>query len=190
VAERNLYPLFLHVENREVLVIGAGTVAEKKVEDLVVAGARVRIVAPRATKRLRAMAKEGTIAMHARAFTEADLDGAWLAVSATDSRSVAKRVFKEAERRHIFVLAVDDPKHGSAISSSVVRRDPFVVAISSSGQAPALTRLVRELVEQVLPEDHWVRAARKLRTRWRTEGVPMGSRFTDLVRAFKVRASK
>ncbi|WP_394847948.1 bifunctional precorrin-2 dehydrogenase/sirohydrochlorin ferrochelatase [Pendulispora brunnea] len=190
MAERNLYPLFLHVQDREVLVVGAGSVAEKKVEDLVSAGARVRLVAPRATKRLRALAKEGALTHHARAFTEADLEGAWLAVSATGARGVAKRVFQEAERRRIFVLAVDDPKHGSAISSSVVRRDPFVVAISSSGQAPALTRLVRELVEQVLPEDHWVRAARELRTRWRAEGAPMGSRFAELVRSFKARATK
>jgi len=190
VAERNLYPLFLHLEGRDVLVVGAGSVAEKKIEDLVAAKADIRVVAPKATKRIRELAKAGTIAWSARAFTVSDVAGAWLVVSATGSRSVAKRVFQEAEERLVFVLAVDDPKNGSAISSSVVRRDPFVVAISSSGHAPALTRLLRELIEQILPEDRWIRAARDLRSHWRVEHVPMGSRFAELVRSFKARATK
>jgi len=187
VAERNLYPLFLSLEGRKVLVVGAGSVAERKVEDLLLAGARVHVVAPRASKRLRELGKDRSIAWSARTYAAADLDDAWLVVSATGSRSIARRVFKDAEERRIFVLAVDDPKHGSAISSSVVRRAPFVVAISSSGHAPALTRLLRELIEQILPEDHWIRAARDLRARWRAESVPMGSRFAELVRTFKAR---
>ncbi|WP_394822341.1 bifunctional precorrin-2 dehydrogenase/sirohydrochlorin ferrochelatase [Pendulispora albinea] len=190
MAERPLYPLFLHLEGRDVLVVGAGSVAEKKVEDLLTARARVRVVAPRATDRIRALAGAGTLEWSARAFTASDVLGSWLVVSATGSRAVAKRVFEEAEQRHVFVLAVDDPKRGSAISSSVVRRDPFVVAISSSGNAPALTRLLRELIEQILPEEHWIRAARDLRSLWRKEQVPMGSRFSELVRAFKDRATK
>ncbi|HWL87352.1 MAG TPA: bifunctional precorrin-2 dehydrogenase/sirohydrochlorin ferrochelatase [Polyangiaceae bacterium] len=186
--DEHRYPLFLELEGREVVVVGAGPVAERKVEDLLAAGARVRVVAPQASQRIDELARARTIAWRARTFLAADLKDAWLVVSATGNPAVARRVFKEAERRRIFVLAVDDPANGSAISGSVVRRAPFVVVISSSGQAPALTRLLRELVEQVLPDDRWVQAARELRKRWRKEGAPMGSRFSELVRAFKERA--
>ena len=77
---------------------------------------------------------------------------------------------------------MDDPPHASAYSGAVVRRPPFVIAISSSGVAPALTRLVREVVEAALPGDDVIEAARKLRERWKAQGVPMGERFGELVR--------
>jgi siroheme synthase-like protein len=183
----NLFPLFLKLAGRAVLVVGAGPVSERKVEALVEAGARVRLVAPEATADLRRLANDGRIQWVPRGFEERDLEGAWLVVSATGDAGTQRRVTAAAEARRTFVLAVDDPPNASAYSGAVVRRPPFVVAISSSGATPALTRVVREIVEQVLPGPDWVEQARALRRRWVADGTPVGERFGDLVRQLKDR---
>jgi siroheme synthase-like protein len=182
-----LHPIFLKLEGRVVLVVGAGAVAERKVDDLVAAGARVRVVSPEATDAVRAMAARGAIEWQARAFAEADADGAWLAVAATGDAEAQRAVAAACEARRVFVIAVDDLPNASAYSASVVRRAPFTIAISSAGEAPALSRLLREVLEQALPDAQWVEAARALRDKWRAEGTPMESRFAELVRAFKAR---
>jgi siroheme synthase-like protein len=185
-----LYPLFLKLEGRAVLVVGGGPVAERKVASLLEAKAQVRVVAPEATPELHRLAGRGLLSWTPRAFDDADLDGAWLVVAATGDPAVQKRVAAVAEARRVFLLAVDDPANASAYSGAVVRRPPFLVAISSSGATPALTRLVREIVEQVLPGDAWVEHARTLRDRWIADGTPMGERFADLVRELADRSKK
>ncbi len=179
-----LYPLFLLLGGRAVVVLGAGLVAERKIEELIGAGAKVRVVAPEATERVRALAAGSALAWEKRAFSPSDLDGAWLAVSATGDADVQRRIFEEAEARQLFVLAVDDLPHGSAYGGAIIRRPPFIVSISSSAQAPGLTRLLREVIEQALPDERWVAAARELRARWKKEKTPMTSRFAELLRQF------
>lgn len=180
-----LFPLFLRVEEKRVLVVGGGTVAERKALDLADAGARVTIVAPEVTE---ALASDGRFTIERRRFEESDVDGAWLVIAATDDPITQARACEAADTAHLFSVAVDDPPHGSAISASVIRRGPFTVAISSSGEAPAVSRLLREVLEQALPEEDWLDAARSLRERWKREGTPMTSRFAELVRTFKDRA--
>lgn len=184
----HLLPLFLRLGGRAALVVGAGGVAERKIQDLVDAGARVTVVALDANDAVTALAASGRIALATRAFDESDVDGAWLVVAATGDAEVQESVCAAAEARRVFAIAVDDPPNGSAYSSSVIRRGPIAVAISTSGEAPALARLLREVLEQALPDADWVDAARALRRRWRDEGTPMASRFGELVRAFKERA--
>jgi siroheme synthase-like protein len=186
--EANLFPLFLKLGRRDVLVVGAGAVAERKVESLLGSGARVRLVAPDATAKLRRLADEGRVDWKPRRFEDRDLEGAWLVVAATGDAETQRRVASEAEARRVFLLAVDDPANASAYSGAVVRRDPFLIAISSSGATPALTRVLREILEQVLPGDAWVEHARALREKWIADGTPMGERFGLLVRELKERA--
>jgi uroporphyrin-III C-methyltransferase/precorrin-2 dehydrogenase/sirohydrochlorin ferrochelatase len=183
-----LYPLFLRLAGKDVLVVGAGSVAERKIQDLVDAGARVRVVAKAAAPSVEALAARGLVTLSLRPFEDADVDGAWLVVAATSSRDVQAQACARADRARIFSIAVDDPPNGTAYSASVIRRSPFTVAISSSGEAPALSRLLREVLEEALPEADWVEAARALRERWRSHGTPMASRFAELVRTFKERA--
>jgi siroheme synthase-like protein len=180
--EAILYPIFLKLHERSVLVVGAGDVAERKVLWLIEARARVRVVAPVATARIRLLAEERTIEWVERTFEDADAEGVWLLVAATSDAAVQQRVAAAGQAHRTFVVAVDDPKHASAYSGAVVRRPPFTVAISSSGATPALTRLVREVIELVLPPDEWIEHAKMLREKWTTERVPMGERFGDLVR--------
>ena len=180
-----LFPLFLRLEGKRILVVGGGAVAEKKALDLVDAGAKVTVVAPEISE---VITNEERITKEQRAFEESDVDGVWLVVAATDDPITQKRACEAADTAHIFAIAVDDPPNGSAYSASVLRRGPFTVAISSTGEAPALTRLLREVLEQALPEEDWLDQAKALRERWKREGTPMTSRFAELVKAFKERA--
>ena len=180
-----LLPLFLKLEGRCAVVVGAGAVAERKIASLLHAGATVRVVAPEATDEVKEHAREGRVTWIARAFEEADLDGAWLVYAATTDRETQRRVARAAESRRVFCVAVDDPANASAYSGAVVERPPFMVAISSSGEAPALTRLLREIIEHVLPGEAWVEHAKALRAKWLAEGTPMVDRFAQLVREIK-----
>ena len=169
------------------LVVGAGSVAERKVTSLVAARADVRVVAPQATDEIRRLAAEKTLEWEARAFEDADVDGSWLVIASTADAELQRRVVDSAAARRIFVVAVDDPAHASAYSGAVVRRPPFTIAISSSGATPALTRLVREVVEHVLPSEEWIEHAKRLRAKWFAEGTPAGDRFAELVKEIKGR---
>jgi uroporphyrin-III C-methyltransferase/precorrin-2 dehydrogenase/sirohydrochlorin ferrochelatase len=183
-----LHPLFLRLEGRRVLVVGAGLVAEKKIAELVSTGAELVVVAPAATDAVVALAADRSITWERRTFEERDLDGAWLVIAATADAGVQRRIADGCAERRVFCVAIDDVDNASAYSASVVRRAPFTIAISSAGESPALTRLVREILEQALPDGEWVEAARALRAKWRAEGTPMTSRFGELVRAFAERS--
>lgn len=173
--------MFLKLEGRGVLVAGAGEVAARKIADLIAAGAAVRVVAPEASEPVRAAAARGELAWEARAFQEGDLEGAWLVVAATDDAPTQARIAAACGTRRVFCIAVDDPPNASAYSGATLRRGPFTIAISSSGEAPALSRLVREILESALPEDRWIDAAKELRARWKRDKTPMRERFRDLL---------
>lgn len=180
----DLYPLFLRLGGRRVLVVGGGGVATRKVRELLAAGARVNVVAPAVSDELSAL--EG-VTIDRRAFLPTDVEGAWLVIAATNDTDVNREVAVVAEAARVFVNAVDDPPNASAFFAAVVRRPPFVIAISSSGQLPALSRLLREVLESALPEERWIERARELRRRWKAEQTPMGERFGELVRAIAAR---
>ncbi len=181
---RTLLPLFLDVTGRAVLVAGAGTIASRKALDLVEAGARVRVVAPRISAELAA-ARSEALTIEQRSFEERDLDAMWLVFAATDDPVVQKRIADECERAQVFCVAIDDPPNATAYGGAILRRGPITVAISTSGEAPALARLMREVFEQALPDASYVEAARALREKWKADKVPMASRFAELLAAFK-----
>lgn len=184
---RLLLPLFLDLAGRDVLVVGGGNVASRKAEELVAVRAAVRVVAPEATDAVREMSKEGVVRWAERAFEEADLDGVWLVLAATDDPALQSRIAAACDARRVFCIAVDDPPNASAYGAAVVRRGPVTIAISTRGEAPALARLLREVLEQILPDEDYVEAARALREKWKRDGTPMASRFGELVKAFKER---
>ncbi len=178
---RDLYPLFLRLDARRVLVVGGGSVASRKVRELLEAGARVTVVTMHASAEIERLAQQGTVELIVRGFEPHDVEGAWLVVAATNDTAANRGVSEAAESRRVFVNAVDDPANGSAIFAALVRRPPFTIAISSSGEVPALSRLVRQVIEAVLPEERWVEKARALRRRWKADETPMTSRFGELV---------
>jgi siroheme synthase-like protein len=182
-----LHPIFLKLEGRDVLVVGAGRVAERKIAELVEAKARVRVVAPEASDTVKGLVAARAIRWDARDFEEQDVEGAWLIVAATGDGAVQRLVADAADRQHTFVVAVDDKANASAYGCATLRRGPVSIAISTSGESPALARLIREVLEHALPEADWIDTAKALRDRWRADGTPFESRFAELVKALKER---
>jgi uroporphyrin-III C-methyltransferase / precorrin-2 dehydrogenase / sirohydrochlorin ferrochelatase len=175
---RNLLPLFLDVSGRDVLLVGGGRVAAAKLQQLLAAGARVRVVSPDVSPEI------GGGEIRRRPFEPSDLDGVWLVVAAA-TPEVNRQVAETAGARHVFVNAVDDPANATAYLTGVVRRDDVTIAISTSGDAPALTALLREALDAVLPRDlgDWVATAREQRAQWRRGQVPMERRKPLLLQA-------
>ena len=173
-----LYPVFLKLEGRKVLLVGGGTVAASKLDGLLAAGARVTVVAPEIDA---ALEREG-VERQQRPFAPRDLDGVWWAVAAA-TPEVNRQVQAAAEARQLFVNAVDDPAHATAYLGGVVRRGDVAIAISTGGRAPALAGLLREAVEALLPADldRWMDAADEARRQWKLDGVPMEQRRPQLL---------
>jgi len=147
------YPANLVLAGRRVLVVGAGAVAARKVEGLLVCGAQVVVVAPVVGAELRALAEAGAVELHQRAYRDGDLDGAWLAVTATDDAAVNRAVFDDGEARLVWVNAADDPRSCSFTLPSVVRQGPVMVTVATGGHSPALaTWLRRHVASELGPE--------------------------------------
>ena len=176
-----LFPAFLKLAGRRVVVVGGGAVAGSKVRALLDAGADVSVVAPEISDRI---ANAG-VACVRRPFEARDLDGAWLVVAAAPP-AVNRRVAEAAEDRRLFVNAVDDPPNASLYLGGVVRRSGLTVAISTDGRAPALAGLLRQALDALLPAEQierWLAEADRLRREWRRRGVPMPERRPQLLDA-------
>jgi siroheme synthase-like protein len=173
-----MFPAFLNLESRRVVVVGGGPVAASKIDTLVAAGARVTVVAPEILQEIERPAVE---TLH-REFRDADLDGAWWVVAAAPA-DVNRQVQAAAEARRIFVNAVDDPQHATAYLGGVVRRAGVTIAISTDGRAPALAGLLREALDAWLPRelDAWMKASDEARRVWREQKVPMAERRPQLL---------
>src|SRR3954467_5745755 len=196
-----LLPLFLNVTGRPVVLVGGGAVAAAKLQQLLAAGARVTVVAPEISAAIttnvgaafqaargghpeRVALRDEPVRIVERGFRPQDLDGAWLVVAAA-TPDVNRAVAAAAEERRLFVNAVDDPANATAYLSGVVRRDGVTIAISTSGHAPALTALLREALDALLPRDlpAWIERARAQRVVWRRDAVPMDQRKPQLLTA-------
>lgn len=181
---RTLFPIFLDVTGRDILLVGGGQVAAAKLRQLLAAGARVRVVAPLVVAEIASAPPAKDVEIVRRPFQASDIDGAWFVVAAA-TPEVNRDVADAAEVRHVFVNAVDDPRNATAYLSGVVRRGDVTIAISTGGGAPALTALLREALDAVLPRDlrRWVTMAKRQRLGWRRDGVPMDARKPLLLRA-------
>ena len=143
-----LFPAFLKLADRRCLVVGGGRVAEEKTQGLLRAEAQVRVIAPEATRRIQAWAREGKIRWDARAFRAADLNGMFLVVAATSSPTLHGQIYAQAKRRGVLCNVVDDPEHCDFYYGSVVRRGELQIAISTGGHSPALAQRLRKRLER------------------------------------------
>jgi uroporphyrin-III C-methyltransferase/precorrin-2 dehydrogenase/sirohydrochlorin ferrochelatase len=180
----SLFPLFLKLAGRKVLVVGAGPVALGKVQALLEAGAQVSVVAPEAVPEIASLAEQGNISLSRRSFEASDLGGTWWVVAAAPPE-VNRSVAAAAESQRLYVLAVDDTSAASAYGAGTLRRGGVTVAVSTNGRAPALAGLLREGLEAVLPEDleAWTAEAERQRQAWHAAGVPMTERRPLLLQA-------
>ncbi|UXB13887.1 uroporphyrinogen-III C-methyltransferase [Aeromonas dhakensis] len=171
-------PIFCRLDNKPVLLVGGGEVAERKARLLLDAGAQLTVVAPELDPELAELAANGSIEWLAGEFAPQQLTGKWLVVAATDRREVNALVYQSANQARIFANVVDDPKRSSFIMPSIIDRSPLMVAISSGGKAPVLARLLREKLEALLPQHLGAVAAfaGSLRDRVKTRFASMGER--------------
>jgi len=153
-----LYPIFLDLSGRRCVVVGGGEVASRKARKLLQARARVVVISPEIKAELESVAVE----IHRRPYKEGDLDDAYLAFAATDSREVNAAVAREAKERGIPVNVADRPSEGDFAVPSVLRRGGLQVAVSTGGASPALARRIKdELEESFGPE--WAGLVEELR---------------------------
>ncbi|WP_281706278.1 siroheme synthase CysG, partial [Aeromonas taiwanensis] len=171
-------PIFCQLDNKPVLLVGGGEVAERKARLLLDAGALLTVVAPELDPELAELAANGSIEWLAGEFAPQQLAGKWLVVAATDRREVNALVYQSANQARIFANVVDDPKRSSFIMPSIIDRSPLMVAISSGGKAPVLARLLREKLEAMLPQHLGAVAtfAGSLRDRVKARFATMGER--------------
>jgi uroporphyrin-III C-methyltransferase / precorrin-2 dehydrogenase / sirohydrochlorin ferrochelatase len=169
-----VFPAFLKLAGRRVVLVGGGRVAAGKLEGLLAAGAEVTVVAPDIVEEI---AERGGITIRRQPFDASDLDEAWWVVAAAPPE-VNQQVLAAADSRRIFVNAVDDPQHATAYAGGVVRREGVTIAISTDGRAPALAGLLREALDAWLPQDlsTWMSAADEARRSWKEQRVPMEKR--------------
>ena len=175
-----VFPVFLKLAGRRVLVVGGGPVAAGKLRALLDAEASIVVVAPDVVDNIL----DAAVEIRRREFRPDDLDGVWYVVAAA-SRDVTSVGAAAAHARGIFVNAVDDIENASAYAGAVLRKAGVTIALSTDGEAPALAGLMREALESVLPDDleAWMACARETRKRWLAEGIPMEQRRPLLLEA-------
>ena len=144
-------PIFANIKNKHCLVVGGGEVGARKAGVLLEAGALVRVVAPEISDALKSA--PGVEPVLAR-FEEAHLNGVALVIAATDDREVNKQVSQLAQARNLPVNVVDDPELCSFIMPAIMDRSPLMVAFSSGGASPVLTRMMRGKLETVIPQNY------------------------------------
>jgi len=149
----SLFPIFLKLSARPCVVIGAGHLAESKIESLQAANAQITVIAPEASERIRNLAAAGEIELHQRPYADGDLTGSFLVVAATNVPSVNRAVFAEATAKGVLCNAVDDPPFCDFYFPSVVRRGDLQIAISTAGASPALAQKIRKDINAQLPLD-------------------------------------
>jgi len=162
-----LFPAFLKLQDRPVLVVGGGGIATGKVPGLVQAGARVTVVSPKLTSELTELVRKLEIDWLPKPFEPDDLNGKFLVVAATSLGDLNESVYREADKRNVLCNAVDDIDHCHFYYGSVVQRGDLQIAISTNGKSPALAQLLRQELEQQFGPEYaawvdWLGAAREV----------------------------
>ncbi len=161
----SLFPIFLKLAARPCVVVGAGNIAESKIESLLTAEASVMVIAPDGLDRVHRWAEAGEIVWLRREYAQGDLAGAFLAVAATNTPAVNRAVYADANAADILCNAVDDPPFCDYYFPSVVRRGELQIAISTAGESPALAQRLRKEINAQLPLDtgEWLMELGRLR---------------------------
>jgi siroheme synthase-like protein len=149
----SLLPIFLNLDGRRCLLVGAGTVALDKIGSLLPTGVLLRVIAPEARPEVQKLAAEGKLIWDQRCFKPQDLDGNFLVIAATDAPEVNAAVHRGAVERNIACNSVDDIVNCDFFFGSVVSRGKLQVAISTGGESPALAQRLRAEIDEQLPED-------------------------------------
>ena len=148
------YPIFIDVEDREVVIVGGGAVCARKAETMMRYGANVTVVSPEFTAEIVAWAKEGRIRIKRKEYEDTDLDGASIVIASTDDQCVNGRVARDSRRRRIPVNVVDVTHLCEFIVPAIVERGSIQLAVSTGGKSPALARTLKEELQKFLGPEY------------------------------------
>ena len=148
------YPIHLNLEQKKCLVIGAGRVAERKIKKLLSFGANLTVVGPEAVRDVMILAENKKIIYRKRSFILRDLEKMFLIIAASDNPEVNEKAAKEAIKRNILCNVVDQPGLCNFYVSSIVKRGPLVIGISTGGLAPALSKWMRQRLEKQIGQSY------------------------------------
>lgn len=148
------YPVFIDLQDKDVLVVGGGAVAQRKIETLLEHKARPRIVSRHLTPFLKEMVKEGRVEFLGDDFLKDHLNGAFMVIAATNDARLNKEVSTLAQDRGLLVNAVDQPSDCNFIVPSILKRGDLTIAVSTSGKSPALAKKVRRDLEGQFGEEY------------------------------------
>jgi precorrin-2 dehydrogenase / sirohydrochlorin ferrochelatase len=145
---KTLFPMFVKLNGRSVLVVGAGAIGESKIHGFLETGAIVRVVALEASVAVKQWGERGHIRLELREFDRSDLDGVFLVVVATSSPCLNREIYEAAQERGMLCNVVDVPEQCDFFYPSVVKRGDLQIAVSTSGQSPSLAKKLREQLER------------------------------------------
>ena len=148
-----LFPAFIDITGKTVIVVGGGRVATRKVEKLLSFGPRITVISPKITEELQKLYLSKKIVWKKRKFLMNDLKGAYMVVVAVDNIRLQERVFSYCNKRGILCNSVDSPDYCNFVFPALVVRGDLVIGVSTSGKVPALSSFVRQRIEEVLPKD-------------------------------------
>jgi precorrin-2 dehydrogenase/sirohydrochlorin ferrochelatase len=153
-----LFPMFFLLEGKTCAVVGAGAVGQEKIQGLLAAGARVRVIAPQATPLIQRLARAKKLEWEPRRFRVSDLKGAFMVVAATSLPHLNEMIWRAARRKGVLCNVVDDPQHCDFFYPAVVRRGALQIAVSTGGRSPALAQQVRKDIERYFGPEYaeWV----------------------------------
>ena len=177
-----LYPVFLKLENRKVLIVGGGAVAEQKIEGVLRSATDVTVIAPDITPRIGQWAQDGRLSHIQQEFTAGMAQGYFLVIAATDSPALNHAVYAEARAAGALCNAVDDIPYCDFYAPALVSRGEFQIAISTGGNSPALAQRVRKNLETQygLEYESWTAWLGRMRSMLRN-ALPAGERRKELL---------
>ncbi len=171
--EKSYYPVCLDLAGRKCVVVGGGEVARRKVKALLEHRASVEVISPELCPGLAALAQNRMIKVVPRFYRNGDLSGAFLAIAATDDADTNQRVSDEAHTGRVMVNVVDDAEKSDFIAPSYLRRGGLTIAVSTSGQSPALARKIRTRLEALFQEQYGdlARLVQEVRAEIKHDGI-------------------
>jgi precorrin-2 dehydrogenase/sirohydrochlorin ferrochelatase len=152
--KHHYYPLFLDITEKECLVVGGGSVAERKALMLLRFNASVTVVSPKVTRKLADLADRGTLRLLARRYHTGDLDNVAVVFACTDDRDTNGAVREDAAKRGILINVVDKPKECDFIVPSIIRKGDVTIAVSTSGVLPMASKKIRQAIEKTVTKDY------------------------------------
>ena len=147
------FPLFVNLKDKDVLVVGAGIVAFRKIEKLIEFKPNITVVAPEAIPEILTLHKEGIIDFRKRKFKKSDLRGKFMVIVAADDIFLQKRIYSYCVKYNIHCNSVDEKNFCTFLFPSIIKRGHLVIAINTSGEAPSISKYMRTKIEKIIPEN-------------------------------------